>query len=58
MIDEQYVALALRLSGIDIPAEQQKSVTQQLQRIEAVAQALEGVELDPLTDEIAPVWRP
>ena len=58
MIDEEYIVSALRLSRIDISEERRKSVTVQLQRIEAVADTLDAVELDPATDEMAPVWRP
>jgi Asp-tRNA(Asn)/Glu-tRNA(Gln) amidotransferase C subunit len=58
MIDEEQMLQLARLSELNIPEEKRRSVTSQLQRIEAVAQALEGVELDPFTDEIGPVWRP
>ncbi len=58
MIDEEYVILASRAVQLNVPRERLSAVTTQLQRIEEVAQALEGAELDPFTDEMAPVWRP
>jgi Asp-tRNA(Asn)/Glu-tRNA(Gln) amidotransferase C subunit len=58
VIDEAYVLNVSSSLGLKIPEEKLESVTAQLQRIEAVAQALEGVDLDPFTDELAPVWRP
>jgi len=58
VIDEEYVLLASRISRIDIAKERLENVTVQLQRIEAVADTLDGVELDAATDEMAPVWRP
>ena len=58
MIDEGDVALALKRLGVEIAKEKSRGVTAQLQRIADIAETLEAVELDPFTDEIAPVWRP
>jgi hypothetical protein len=58
VIDEEYVRLGLKVLDLNIEKERIKGVTTQLQRIEQVAQALESVDLDAMTDEMAPVWRP
>ena len=57
-MDEGYVLAVSRLLKLNLSKEQLPGVTAQLQRIEQIAQALEAVELDPFTDEMAPVWRP
>ena len=57
-MDEKDVLCASRLLQLNLSKEQLPGVTAQLQRIEQIAQALEAVELDPFTDEMAPVWRP
>jgi len=57
-MDEEQVLCVSRLLKLNLSKEQLPGVTAQLQRIEQIAQALEAVELDPFTDEMAPVWRP
>ena len=57
-MDEEYVLAVSRLLKLDLSQAQVPGVTAQLRRIEEIAQALEAVELDPFTDEMAPVWRP
>jgi Asp-tRNA(Asn)/Glu-tRNA(Gln) amidotransferase C subunit len=57
-MDEEQVLCAARLLKLNLSKEQLPGVTAQLQRIEQIAQALEAVELDPFTDEMAPTWRP
>ena len=56
MIGEQDVADLARVSGLDVPAEHLQATLANLQRIEQVAQVLNGVELRP-EDELA-VWKP
>jgi hypothetical protein len=58
VIDEGYVRRAAEEVGLTIPEADIGTVTGQLQRIAEVARSLERAELDPLTDELAPVWRP
>lgn len=57
-MDEKDVLCASRLVQLNLSKEQLPGVTAQLQRIEQIAQSLEALELDPFTDEMAPVWRP
>jgi hypothetical protein len=57
-MDEGDVALALRGMGLNVSKERIPGVKAHFDRIAAIAQALEDVELDPFTDEMAPVWRP
>jgi hypothetical protein len=57
-MDECEVALALRGMGLNVSKEKIPGVKAQLERIAAIAQALEEVELDPFADEMAPIWRP
>ena len=57
-MDEKDVLCAARLLQLNLSKEQLPGVAAQWRRIEEIAQALEAVELDPFTDEIAPVWRP
>jgi len=57
-MDDEYVRSVSRLLKLDLSQEHLKAVAAQLRRIEEIAQALEAVELDPFTDEMAPVWRP
>jgi hypothetical protein len=57
-MDEKYVLAAAQAIGLPVPESKVRAVTENLQRIQAIAQALEAIELDPLTDEPAPVWRP
>jgi Asp-tRNA(Asn)/Glu-tRNA(Gln) amidotransferase C subunit len=57
-MDEEYVLAVSRLLKLSLSKEQLPGVAAQLQSIEQIARALEAVELDPFTDEMAPVWRP
>jgi hypothetical protein len=57
-MEERDIAMALQGMGLKVPAAKIPGVKAQLERIGAIVQALEEVELDPFTDEIAPVWRP
>jgi hypothetical protein len=57
-MEEREVALALEAMGLKVSQEKLPGVKAQFERIGAIAQALEKVELDPFTDEMAPVWRP
>jgi hypothetical protein len=43
--------------GLEIPVQRTKAVLENLQRIEQVAQAVNGVALAP-EDELGPEWRP
>jgi Asp-tRNA(Asn)/Glu-tRNA(Gln) amidotransferase C subunit len=57
-MDEDFVSLAAENLRLNLSKERVKTVAVQLQRIEEIAGALEAIELDPFTDEMAPVWRP
>jgi hypothetical protein len=57
-IDEAFIREAARVAGVEIPPARLPEVLANLQRTEQVAEALFKVELDPQTDEMAPVWRP
>ncbi len=57
MKDED-VARNAALMGLDMPPDQLARVANLLRRIEEIAQKLAEVELDPVTDEQAPIWRP
>lgn len=57
-MDAPEVVAAAAWLGIALTAEKAIGVAEQLQRIRAVAEALDAVELDAMTDEPAPVWRP
>jgi Asp-tRNA(Asn)/Glu-tRNA(Gln) amidotransferase C subunit len=57
-MDEKEVLCVSRLMQLNLSQAQLPGVTAHLQRIEQIAQALEAVELDPFTDEMAPTWRP
>ena len=52
------VARNAALMGLDMPPDQLARVANLLRRIEEIAQKLAEVELDPVTDEQAPIWRP
>ena len=56
MIGDKDLADLARIVGLDIPAEHAKATLANLQRIEQVAQLLNGVEVAP-EDELA-VWSP
>jgi Protein of unknown function (DUF4089) len=58
MMDESFVLQASREMKLEIGKDRIPGVTAQLQRIGEIAAALEAIELDPFTDEMAPVWRP
>ena len=58
MMTDEDVARAAALAGLEIPPEQLPRVANLLRRIEQIAQKLQEVELDPLADEQAPIWRP
>jgi hypothetical protein len=57
VIDEAYVVAAAKALDFAIAAEHLPGVVANLQRIEAIAQPLNAVALDP-GDEAAPVWMP
>lgn len=57
-MEEEALLASAALLNLDIPKEQIPSVKAHFDRIEAIAKGLEAVELDPFTDEMAPVWKP
>ena len=57
-MQEEFVARLSENLGLNLSEERTKTVTAQLGRIEEIAAALDAVELDPATDEMAPIWRP
>lgn len=57
-MDRDYVVRALQLVGVTADEARVEAVCAQLARIEGIAATLDAVALDPMTDEIAPVWRP
>lgn len=57
-VDEAMVRQAAALAGLEIPAARLPAVQVNLQRTAEVAALLDGVSLQPMTDELAPVWRP
>jgi hypothetical protein len=57
MIDEAYAIAAAKALGLVIAPEQLPGVVANLQRIEAIAEPLDAMPLDP-EDEAAPVWMP
>jgi hypothetical protein len=57
VIDETYVLAAARALDLVIAPEHLPGVVANLQRIEAIAEALNGTALGP-EDEAAPVWMP
>jgi hypothetical protein len=57
-MDRAFVVGALALAGLQVDAARLDAVCAQLGRIEEIAAALDAVALDPMTDELAPVWRP
>ncbi|MBV9189294.1 MAG: DUF4089 domain-containing protein [Betaproteobacteria bacterium] len=58
MTSDEDLARNAALLGLDIPAEQIRRVAVLFRRIEEMAHGLAEVELDPLIDEQAPIWRP
>jgi len=57
-MDEGFVLHSLRVLKMEIGKDRVPGVTAQLQRIEEIASALDAIELEAATDEMAPVWRP
>lgn len=57
-MDEAWVALSASVLGLELGEQGVKEVAQHLQRIAQVAAGLDEIELDPFSDELAPVWRP
>lgn len=57
-MDRDYVVSALALVGVEVDDARLEAVCAQLGRIEEIAAALDAVTLDPIADEMAPVWRP
>jgi hypothetical protein len=57
-MDEIFVARALEEMKLDARPARVAAVAAQLARIEQIAAALDTVQLDPVKDEMAPVWRP
>ena len=57
MIDETYVIAAAQAIELPIAPEHLPGVVANLQRIEAIAAALDAAALGP-EDEAAPVWMP
>jgi len=58
VIDEKAVLAAAALAGIEIPAQHLPEVIANLQRTAEVAAFVNAVPMDPMDDELAPVWRP
>ena len=58
MISDDDVARAAVLLGLELPAARVPRVADTLRRIEWVVERIDELELDPQTDELAPVWRP
>ena len=57
MIDETYVLAAAKALDLPIGPGHLPGVVANLQRIEAIAEPLNAIPLDP-EDEAAPVWMP
>ncbi len=57
-IDEAYVKRATALVGIALTPEQVPGVIDNLRRTAQVAAFVNAFELDVVTDESGPVWRP
>lgn len=57
-MERDYVVCALELAGLKVDDARVDAICAQLGRIEEIAAALDAVALDPVTDEMAPVWRP
>ena len=57
-VDEATVRQAAALAGLEIPVSRLPAVVVNLQRTAEVAALLDAVPLEPMTDELAPVWRP
>ena len=57
-MDKNFVVQVLKEMKLEAGPERIAAVTAQLARIEQIAAALDTVALDPVKDEMAPVWRP
>ncbi len=57
-IDEAYVRSATALVGITLSADQVPGVIANLQRTAEIASAVNAFPLEPVADELGPVWRP
>lgn len=57
-MDEAWVARSASVLRLELGEQGVKDVAQHLQRIAQVAAGLDEIELDPFSDELAPVWRP
>ena len=58
LIDEDFVRRGCALLGIELTPEQVPGVIENLRRTAQIAAAIDGFELDQVTDEAGPVWRP
>lgn len=58
LIDADYVRRAASLQGLEITPEQMPGVIGNLQRTAQIAAAVNAFPLDPVADELGPVWRP
>ena len=58
MIEDADVFRAAGVLKLSLSDRQVAAVTAQLRRVEEIALVLDAVDLDPYTDEMAPVWRP
>lgn len=56
--DEDFVRRAAALQGIVLTAAQLPGVIANLRRTAQAAAAVNAFPLDPVTDELAPAWRP
>ncbi len=57
-VDESMVKHLAALAGVEVPAARMPEVILNLQRTAEVAAFVNAVPLDPMADELAPVWRP
>lgn len=57
-IDEAYVRRATALVGITLTAAQVPGVVANLQRTAEIASVVNAFPLEPVADELGPVWRP
>jgi hypothetical protein len=57
-VDEATVQHLAALAGLEIPAARMPEVVANLRRTSEVAAFVGEVALDPMADELAPVWRP
>ena len=57
-VDQEMLKQLAALTGVEIPASRLPEVLLNLQRTAEVAAFVGEVKLDPMADELAPVWRP